>query len=158
MDQIVSLRPVEDGDLDALFDQMRDPESVHMAAFTSADPDDRAAFDARMDRLRASEEVIFRVVEVDGRPVGSISVFGLDTDPELSYWIARDWWGRGVASSALEAILAEYQRRPITARAVDDNARSIRVLRKHGFRPVGTDRGFAPGRDEGVDETIFRLD
>ena len=30
----VALRPVQDGDLDALFEQMRDPEGVRMAAFT----------------------------------------------------------------------------------------------------------------------------
>jgi len=50
----VSLRPVEDADLDALFDQMRGPESVWMAAFTARGSDDRAAFDARMARLRRS--------------------------------------------------------------------------------------------------------
>ena len=41
----VALRPVEDGDLDALFEQQRDPEAVRMAAFTAPDPDDRSAFD-----------------------------------------------------------------------------------------------------------------
>jgi len=30
---VVALRPVEDGDLDALFEQGRDPEGVRMAAF-----------------------------------------------------------------------------------------------------------------------------
>src|SRR5947209_7348315 len=44
----VALRPVEDSDLDALFDQMRDPESVLMAAFTAKDPNDRDAFDTHM--------------------------------------------------------------------------------------------------------------
>ena len=34
----VTLRPIDDSDLDALFDQMRDPESVRMAAFTAGDP------------------------------------------------------------------------------------------------------------------------
>jgi RimJ/RimL family protein N-acetyltransferase len=41
----VALRPIDEADLDALFDQMRDPESVRMAAFTAENPDDRAAFD-----------------------------------------------------------------------------------------------------------------
>jgi len=34
----VALRPIADSDLDALFDQMRDPESVQMAAFTAKTP------------------------------------------------------------------------------------------------------------------------
>ncbi|GIF39272.1 hypothetical protein Axi01nite_35830 [Actinoplanes xinjiangensis] len=58
----VALRPVEDAGLDALFEQMRDPESVRMAAFTAADPDDRAAFDAHMARVRTSPGVTHRAV------------------------------------------------------------------------------------------------
>jgi len=50
----VALRPVDDSDLDALFEQMRDPESVRMAAFTAEDPDDRTAFHTHMARIRAS--------------------------------------------------------------------------------------------------------
>jgi hypothetical protein len=50
---VVALRPVEDSDLEALFGQMRDPESVRMAAFTSEDPGDRSAFDTHMARLRS---------------------------------------------------------------------------------------------------------
>lgn len=42
----VALQPIDDVDLDALFEQMRDPEAVHMAAFTPKGPDDREAFDA----------------------------------------------------------------------------------------------------------------
>jgi hypothetical protein len=34
----VALRPIEDDDVDALFDQMRDTESVQMAAFTAKAP------------------------------------------------------------------------------------------------------------------------
>lgn len=57
---VIALRPVADADLDALFDQMRDPESVWMAAFTPADPDDRTAFDAHMARVRSSPDVTLR--------------------------------------------------------------------------------------------------
>jgi hypothetical protein len=44
----VALRPIDDSDLDALFQQMRDPESVRMAAFTAENPDDRTAFDVHI--------------------------------------------------------------------------------------------------------------
>ena len=42
----VLLREIEDADLDGLFEQMRDGESVRMAAFVSWDSNDREAFDA----------------------------------------------------------------------------------------------------------------
>ena len=68
---VVALRRVEDSDLDALFDQMREPESVWMAAFTAADPDDRSAFDAHMAMIRSSPENLLRAVTCDGQLVGS---------------------------------------------------------------------------------------
>ena len=71
----VALRPVNDADLDALFEQMRDPESVRMAAFTAKDPDDRAAFDVHMAKIRASPEVTNRIITLDGRLVGSVASF-----------------------------------------------------------------------------------
>jgi RimJ/RimL family protein N-acetyltransferase len=68
----VALRPIKDSDLDALFEQMRDPESVRMAAFTTKNPDDRAAFEIHMAKVRTSPEVTTLAVTADGRLVGSI--------------------------------------------------------------------------------------
>jgi hypothetical protein len=51
MKPVIALRPVEDADLDALFDQKRDPEAVRMAAFTAENPEDRDAFDAYMAKV-----------------------------------------------------------------------------------------------------------
>jgi len=73
----VALRSVEDSDLDALFDQMRDPESVQMAAFTAKDPNDRAAFDARMSKSRTSPDITLRAVTRDGHLVGTIASYAL---------------------------------------------------------------------------------
>ena len=57
---VVALRPVEDSDLDLLFDQRRDPESVRMAAFTAESPNDRSAFDAHLARVRDSPGITRR--------------------------------------------------------------------------------------------------
>ena len=155
---VVALRPVEDSDLDALFDQMRDPASVLMAAFTAEDPDDRDAFDAHMAMVRSSPGITLRAVTCDGRLVGSISSFVQEGQTEVTYWIERAAWGAGIATRALALLLEEVPARPLHARAASDNAGSLRVLRKSGFKVIGTETSFAAARNDEIKETILRLD
>lgn len=156
---MVLLRPVRDSDLDVLFDHWTDPESNHMAAFTSADPTDRAAFDERWRRLRTTDGLTALVIERDGEVVGSISTWNHDGVREVTYWVGREHWGKGIATRALRSLLATVETaRPIQAATAHDNVGSQRVLEKCGFRRVGTGRGFANARGEEIDEVLFRLD
>jgi len=154
----VSLRPLEDRDLDTIFQQVTDPESIRMAAFTAEDQTDRRAFLDRTSRLRADKSVLHLVIDVDGAAAGTIGFFRIDDQPEVTYWVGRTYWGKGIASAALQILLAEIAERPLFARAASDNVGSLRVLEKAGFRRVGVSRGFAPGRGEEIEETILRLD
>ncbi|ONI86617.1 GNAT family N-acetyltransferase [Saccharothrix sp. ALI-22-I] len=154
----VALRSIEDSDLDALFDQMRDPESVRMAAFTAKDPDDRKAFDTHMSKVRISHDVTMRAVTRDGHLVGSIACFVVDGDTEITYWIDRSAWGQGVAGQALALFLDTVAVRPLYARAASDNLGSLRVLQKAGFTITGTEISYAPARNAEIEETILRLD
>jgi RimJ/RimL family protein N-acetyltransferase len=155
---VVVLRPVDDGDLDALFEQRRDPQGVQMAAFTAADPDDRKAFDAHMARVRSSPDITLRAVICDGRLAGSIASFPSGGQTEVTYWIDRALWGRGIATRALALLLELVPARPLYARAASDNVGSLRVLQKCGFQPTGTETSFAAGRNEDIEETILWLD
>lgn len=153
----ISLRPVEEADFDTLFEFMRDPESVRMAAFTAKNPDDRAAFDAHMRKNLARTDTTNRVIVGDGRVVGSIAAFVIEGDTEITYWVDRAAWGQGVASRAVELLLREVTVRPLYGRAASDNAGSLRVLTKAGFEVVGTDVGYAQARNAEIEETILRL-
>jgi RimJ/RimL family protein N-acetyltransferase len=154
---VIALRPVEDADLDALFDQMRDPEAVAMAAFTAEDPADRDAFDAHMARVRNSPGITHRAITCDGQLVGSIASFVSGDETEVTYWIDRSAWGRGIASRALELLLELVPARPLHARAASDNVASLRVLRKAGFDIIGTEISYAAARKCEIEETILRL-
>jgi RimJ/RimL family protein N-acetyltransferase len=154
----VALRPVVDSDLDALFEQMRDPESVRMAAFTAEDPDDRTAFDVHMAEIRTLPDVTNRAITVDGRLIGSIASFVIEGDTEVTYWIDRSCWGQGIASRALALLLELVPVRPLFARAATDNVGSLTVLQRAGFAITGTEMSFANGRNSKIGETILRLD
>jgi RimJ/RimL family protein N-acetyltransferase len=154
----VVLRPIDDSDLDALFEQMRDPESVRMAAFTAENPNDRAAFDVHMAKIRAMPEVTNCAVTFDGQLVGSIASFVVEGETEVTYWIDRSCWGRGIAGRALALLLESVHVRPLFARAASDNAGSLKVLQRAGFVTIGTAVSFANARNMEIEETILRLD
>ena len=154
---MVTLREIGEADEDALFAMKRDPESVVMAAFTAADPDDRAAYDAHRERIRADPRIIERAILADGRLVGSIASFVIEGDRELTYWIDRAYWGRGIAGQALAAFLPLEPTRPLHARAASDNIGSLKVLQRAGFTIVGTDSGYAAARGAEIEETLLIL-
>ncbi|MFF4830975.1 GNAT family N-acetyltransferase [Streptomyces sp. NPDC001315] len=151
----VALRKVHDSDLPVFYRQMNDPESLRMAAFTPEDPADRNAFDAQWKRIRATSVV--RTVLADGDVVGSAAVYGEPGEREVTYWVDRAYWGRGIATAALRALLAEVRERPLYARAAADNEASLRVLHKCGFRESARASGFANARGEEIAEVVLKL-
>ncbi len=76
---------------------------------------------------------------------------------EVTYWLGKEFWGKGVATLALGELLKLVADRPIFARAAADNIGSVKVLEKCGFTMVGKDKGFAEGRGAETEEFIFRL-
>ncbi len=155
----VQLRSVRPSDLDVFFAQQRDPVAARMAAFIARDPSDRAAFDEHWARVLSDPEVVMRTVLFRGEVVGNVGRY-LDHGfghPEVTYWIGREHWGRGLATLALSELLRQETTRPVYARAAADNVASIRVLEKCGFVRVGTGRGFANARGQEIEEAILML-
>jgi RimJ/RimL family protein N-acetyltransferase len=154
----IRLRDVTPADLGVLFEFGRDPVAVQMAAFTHKDPSDRAAFDAHWARLFADATIRNKAVVLDGAVVGSITSWGPPEERELTYWIDRAHWGKGLATKALAAFLREETTRPLFGRTAKDNAGSRRVLEKCGFRLASEGRWFANARGAEIDELLLRLD
>ncbi|UKJ63203.1 GNAT family N-acetyltransferase [Cellulosimicrobium cellulans] len=154
----VRLRDLADGDLDRLFRWERDPAAVALAAFTRADPSDRAAFDRHYERIRADPTCTVLAVEHAGSFVGTIGSFTMDGEREVTYWVDPSLWGRGTASSALAAFLTVERERPLRARVAVHNVGSATVLVRAGFVEEGRETSYAPGVGSGVVEQVYRLD
>jgi RimJ/RimL family protein N-acetyltransferase len=153
----IRLREVREADLAIFFEQQVDPEANSMAAFTAKDPTDRVAFRAKWEKILADEAIILRTILHGKQVAGHIVCHGWFGEPEVSYWLGKEFWGQGIASVALAQFLDVVAIRPLYARTAKDNAASIRVLEKCGFKVRGEDRGFANARGEMVDEVILRL-
>lgn len=150
---------MRESDLPALFEIQCDAEGQVMAAFTST-ANDREAYLAKYTKLLADDRLVRLVVEVGGEIVGSAAAFPVGDAGEfgVTYWIRRDHWGRGLAGTALAAVLEQVPTRPVFASTAGDNVASQRVLERCGFKRTGEqERAFAEARGEEIDEVMFRL-
>jgi RimJ/RimL family protein N-acetyltransferase len=102
--------------------------------------------------------VLNRAILVDDEVTGTIGSWGNPGDREVTYWIGRSYWGRGIATAALDAFLTVERSRPLRARVASDNIASRRVLEKCDFRVIATERGLAGARSAEIEELVLRLD
>jgi RimJ/RimL family protein N-acetyltransferase len=150
----VRLRPVTRADLPVLFAHQSDPDGCAMAA---VHPRTAEAFFARWDEVFRDDRVVPRAILADGALAGAISCFQRDGQDYIGYWIAREQWGRGIATRALELLLEEVPRRPLLARVATHNIGSLRVLERCGFEVI--ERKWSPGDDRFMEceEALLRL-
>jgi RimJ/RimL family protein N-acetyltransferase len=143
------LRPATTADVSVLATWQTDPQSVYAAAFMTP-------ADAWRDIL-ADPNNLLRCICYEGSVIGYVGTFPHDADREITYWLERSYWGRGLASAAVRMILAEEAHRPVFARVAADNAASIRVLERCGFRLVGESLQYAAARDAEIVERLYQL-
>lgn len=154
----LTLRPTVYTDLETHYQFQLDEEANYLAAFTSSTSSDKEAYLEKYAKFLTEPSINNQTILVDGTIVGSIAKFVIDGDAEITYWIDRKFWGRGIATKALKELLSFETSRPIYGRVAFDNIGSQKVLENCGFVKVGTDRGFANARQIEIEEFIYRLD
>jgi len=153
----VTLTVTEKDDLNAFFQFQLDKEANYLAAFTAKDPNDKTAYLEKYTKLLTNPTVNMRTIKVNNVIAGSVSKFVMENDAEITYWIDRNFWGQGIATTALKGFLEIEQIRPIYGRVAFDNFGSQRVLEKCGFVKIGKDKGFANARQTEIEEYIYKL-
>jgi RimJ/RimL family protein N-acetyltransferase len=81
--------------------------------------------------------------------MGLISLVRLELDQsEVGYWVVPAYWNAGVASTAVEALMAAnpHKSRTTFASVFQDNAASARVLTNCGFQYLGDAETFCVAR------------
>lgn len=127
------MRPVTPVDFPALYEYQLDPEATSMAVVRSRGRED---FWAHWTKIIADSNVMLRAIVVDRRVVGNVTCFKMEGVDAIGYWLARDAWGKGIATRALSMFLQEVPIRPLHAFAASTNRASQRVVEKCGFRFV----------------------
>ncbi|WP_118974772.1 GNAT family N-acetyltransferase [Taibaiella koreensis] len=151
------LRPTEHADLAALFLFQLDKEANYLAAFTAKDPTDKEAYLEKYTKCLQDPTINMQTIWIGESIAGSIAKFETRGDTEITYWIDRNHWGKGIATTALKSFLILETMRPIFGRVAFDNFGSQKVLEKCGFIKTGNDKGFANARQTEVEEFIYKL-
>ena len=118
------------------------------------------------DMLSADENETFAfAITVDNKVVGSIGVFRQGNihrlTAELGYYIAEEYWGRGIMTEAVrqicEYVFDKSDIIRIYAEPLAYNIASCRVLEKAGFQCEGTLRNNAVKNGKIIDMKMYSL-
>ena len=121
----------------------------YITAMLSADANDTFAF----------------AITVDGKAIGSVGVFRQGNihrrTAEMGYYIAEEYWGRGIATDAIkQACKFVFEKSDIIrifAEPFSHNVASCRALEKAGFQFEGTLRNNAVKNGRIVDKKMYSL-
>jgi RimJ/RimL family protein N-acetyltransferase len=154
----ISLRRFQESDAEALHPIFSDPEAMRYwsrPAHRSLD-ETRAYVQATIDATIAGDGDD-QVVLFDGEVIGKA---GLWDNREIGFIFARHVWGRGLARTAVEAVIERARARGverILAEVDPRNAASIGLLTRVGFVKTGEATATAQIGEEWVDSVYFEL-
>lgn len=151
------LKKTTQSDLDTLFEFQKDPKGVTMAAFTSENPNDKAAYLKKWSAIIENPEIKMNTIFLDTVIVGSVVHFEMMNETNVSYWIDSKYWGKGIATKALQLFIKDVSKRPLVGCVAFDNYGSQKVLEKCGFVKVASEMSYANARKMEIEEFIYEL-
>lgn len=113
----------------------------------------------------SKEQAITKAITYQGKFCGVIGVYLQSFDykhsAELGYWIAKDYWQKGIASNAVNLFTQWLFSKTSINRIYNpvnaDNVASIRVMEKSGFALEGVLKQSAYKYDQYSDEHLYAL-
>ena len=153
----LTLKQTKTADLEHFFLFQLDQEANFLAAFTAKDPTNKTAYFEKYTKHLSDPTINMQTIFADETVVGSIAKFEVEGEAGITYWIDKNFWGKGIATAALKEFLTLENKRPLFGHVAFDNVGSRKVLEKCGFVKIGTDTGFANARQAEIEEFIYRL-
>lgn len=154
MESRLELRAPNTGDLELFFEFQRDPVAIKMAGFHPRSLD---AFMEHWGKILVDPAVAKSTIVWDGAVAGNIVCFDVGDRRSVGYWLGSAYWGKGIATRALQLFVRDQPQRPLYAFLAAHNHASRRVLEKCGFTMQGrvnTPAGLSPLDGE---ELLMRL-
>ncbi len=164
----IYIRPIEISDAAAVYEYMKDSEMwTNLMRTQPPNYSIKHAEEFLADGLRKNKEgddFIYAIVsrETEGL-VGLIGVHFMSAFdvPQMGYWVAKEYWNRGIASAAVMLAAAKakelFDLNKIGAQAFERNPSSQRVLQKAGFVRVEEKDAWVKKENERVWALMYEL-
>jgi len=154
---LLIMRPPVIGDADDLVRHIGDWDVVGMLRFPPW-PYTRSDAVAFISSEMSNDSL---AIVYQGSVIGSIGISALSGRDSIGYWIGRDFWGRGLATEACGAVIADYFETGsgdvLYSSLLAENTASLRLQKKLGFVHMQNVRTFVVARGEEVDAIDTRL-
>ena len=126
------------------------PPGTTEAFIARASSDDRTEDVWAMDGTKTDGPEVMGLISLDRMDRGQC---------EIGFWVAPAYWNSGVASAAVNALIAAnpLECRTIFATVFQDNAASARVLTNAGFEYLGDAETFSVARNAKVPTWTYSL-
>jgi [ribosomal protein S5]-alanine N-acetyltransferase len=161
------LRPVTEGDVSAIFALRSDPEVMRFVCrpLVQNEAEAKVWFDRIDQSLQANEGINWAICwKNDPKMFGSMALWRFDKEnyrAELGYMIPPQYWGQGIISEALAAVIPyafnDLKLHSLEGQIDPRNAASGRVLEKQGFRQEAYFRENLHYNGEFLDTAVFSL-
>jgi RimJ/RimL family protein N-acetyltransferase len=161
------LRPLNSGDVDAIFALLSDERVIRYMLFPRFDRDRAYRFARRFQvttPVGDPPQVVFAIAPDRREPIVGLCGLVLDgaqRQGEAWYLIAPDQWGKGHATEAVKQLIAHgfyhLHLHRVWASCLPENVASSRVLERNKFRKEGRHTKNLNIRGEWYDSETFAL-
>lgn len=159
------LRPYADADLEALVRHANNPRVARCLRDRFPHPYTEEAGRQWIARVRGQQPVLAFAIAGASELIGGIALEPQDDvyrrSAEIGYWLGEPFWGRGIATAAVRAMVAygfgHLDLVRVDAGVFANNPRSARVLEKAGFRFEGRSRKAIFKNGEFIDELRYAI-
>lgn len=141
----VTLRPIEEDDLEFLQTQINDPRIWR--AIGRSRPVNGEQEREFFENVVCGDDTVNFLVAADSTPIGTIGLHSIEWESrkaEIGYWLAPDHHGQGYGTEATERVVGyavdQLGLHRIAARVFEYNEPSKRLLEKVGFTQEGVHR------------------
>lgn len=129
--RIVTLRELVESDLPIFFEHQNDKGAEEMVGLPSRARDD---FFDHWHKVMANDTINLRTILFEEQIAGYLCSFIKEADErEVGYQLGRDFWGKGIATQALQLFLPLIPYRPLFGVTPSHNIGSQKVLTRSGF-------------------------